>query len=320
MRLLVTGGCGFIGANFVRAVKADVVVLDKLGYGSNLNNLKGVPHEFVKGDIADLDLVKSLVKRVDAVVNFAAETHVDRSIANPYPFLESNVKGVLNLLEAVKTYGVRLVHISTDEVYGEGGPYREEDRLKPSSPYAATKAAADLLCMAYYRTYGVDVVIVRPSNNFGPYQHPEKLIPKATIRALLGLKIPIYGSGRNRREWTYVLDTVRAIELVLHKGESGEIYNVSAKNEFENIEVVKKILRILGKDESLIEYVEDRPGHDWRYSVDTTKIRKLGWEPIYDFDRALEETVKWYVENKWVWEPLATEAVLHPTPWRLQWK
>ncbi|MEM0488940.1 MAG: dTDP-glucose 4,6-dehydratase [Candidatus Bathyarchaeia archaeon] len=331
MRLLVTGGYGFIGSNFIRYMferyeDIRVVNVDKLSYGSNVENLRGVDrnrYEFIKGDICDCELMRELVKRVDAVVNFAAETHVDRSIADPYPFLKSNVEGVVSILEALRSRrDVRLIHISTDEVYGdiERGSFRESDRLRPSSPYAASKASADMFCLAYHRTYGLDVVIVRLTNTFGPYQFPEKLIPKTIIRAMLGLSIPVYGSGRNIRDWVYVLDACEAIDLALRRGEPGDIYNVSAGNELENIEVVRRILKVMGKDESLIELVDDRPGHDVRYSLDSTKIRReLGWRPKYAFDKALEATVRWYIENEWWWRPIATEKVLHPTPWKLRW-
>jgi len=331
LRLLVTGGLGFIGSNFIRYMLnkhrgVEIVNVDKLSYGSNLNNLKAVKCEayrFVKGDIADLSLMTRLMKDVDVVINLAAETHVDRSISDPTPFLRSNVEGVLSILEALKgVRGVRLIHVSTDEVYGDilSGSFKEDDRLKPSSPYSASKASADMFCMAYHRTYGLDVCILRPTNNFGPYQHPEKFIPKTIIRAMLGLKAPIYGSGRNVRDWLYVLDTCEAIELALDKAEPGEIYNVSSGNEYENIEVVKKILKVLGRDESLIELVEDRPGHDVRYSLDSSKIRKrLGWKPHHPFEEALRETVSWYVENEWWWKPIATDKVLHQTPWKLRW-
>lgn len=331
MRLLVTGGYGFMGSNFIRYMLnkyKDVYIInvDKLSYGSNPENLRGVDesrYEFVKGDIADPGLMRELVRKVDAIVNFAAETHVDRSIADPLPFLRSNVEGVVNILEALRgNRGVRLVHISTDEVYGDiaSGSFKEADRLRPSSPYSASKAAADMFCLAYRRTYNLDVVIVRPVNNFGPYQFPEKLIPKTIIRALLGLKVPVYGTGRNVRDWLYVLDTCEAVDLVLREGAPGEIYNVSAGNELENLEVVRRVLRLLGRGEELIEFVEDRPGHDLRYSIDSTKIREeLGWRPRHSFDEALRETVKWYVENEWWWRPIATEEVLHPTPWKLKW-
>ncbi|MEM0233185.1 MAG: dTDP-glucose 4,6-dehydratase [Candidatus Nezhaarchaeales archaeon] len=331
MRLLVTGGCGFIGSNFIRYMlekyeSVCIVNVDKLSYGSNVENLRGVDgsrYEFIKGDICDRELMKELVGSVDAIVNFAAETHVDRSIADPYPFLKSNVEGIVSILEALRLWrDVRLVHISTDEVYGdvERGSFRESDRLRPSSPYAASKASADMFCLAYCRTYGLDVVIARLTNTFGPYQFPEKLMPKTIIRAMLRLSIPIYGSGKNVRDWLYVLDACEAIDLALRRGKPGEIYNVSAGNELENIEVIRRILKVMGKDEGLIEFVDDRPGHDVRYSLDSTKIqRELGWRPKYAFDKALEATVKWYVENEWWWRPIATEKVLHPTPWRLRW-
>jgi dTDP-glucose 4,6-dehydratase len=278
----------------------------------------------VKGDLLDFDLVSRLVREVDAVVNFAAETHVDRSIANPRAFLESNTVGTFNLLEAARLNNprLRIVHVSTDEVYSDilVGSYKEEDRLKPSSPYAASKAAADMFCLAYHRTYGLDVVVTRCTNNFGPYQFPEKLIPKTIIRASLGMKVPIYGTGRNVRDWIYVLDHCEALDLVLERGRSGEIYNISSGNELDNLTLVKKILRIMGKDESLIEFVEDRPGHDVRYSLDSSKIRReLGWRPRRSLEEALKETVEWYLKNEWWWRPLADERVLHPTPWKLRW-
>ena len=320
-----------MGSNFIRYMLnkyKDIYIVnaDKLSYGSNIKNLEGIDesrYEFIRGDISDGELMKKLIENIDAIVNFAAETHVDRSIADPYPFLKSNTEGVLSILEALRSRKeVRLVHISTDEVYGDivSGSFKETDRLKPSSPYAASKAAADMFCLAYHRTYNLDIVIVRPTNNFGPYQFPEKLIPKTIIRTLLGLKIPIYGSGKNVRDWLYVLDACEAIDLVLKKGKPGEIYNLSAGNEFENIEVVKRTLKILGKDESLIEFVEDRPGHDVRYSLDSTKIREeLGWRPKHSFNEALRETIKWYVENEQWWRPIASNKVLHPTPWKLKW-
>ncbi|MEM0268793.1 MAG: dTDP-glucose 4,6-dehydratase [Candidatus Korarchaeum sp.] len=330
MRLLVTGGCGFMGSNFIRYMlgkyrDVHIVNVDKLSYGSNVENLRGIDekrYEFVKGDIADRSLMEKLVSKVDAVVNFAAESHVDRSIADPYPFLRSNVEGTLSILEALRSRGeVRMVHISTDEVYGDilSGSFKEGDRLRPSSSYSASKAAADMFCLAYHRTFNSDVIIIRPTNNFGPYQYPEKLIPKTIIRAMLGLRIPIYGSGRNVRDWLYVLDTCEAIDLVLRKGEAGEIYNLSAGNELENIEVVRRILKVMKRGEDLMEFVEDRPGHDVRYSLDSTKIRELGWEPKHEFDEALRDTVEWYVENELWWRPIASEAVLHPNPWKLRW-
>jgi len=333
VRLLVTGGMGFIGSNFVRYVLSrdpsiHVVNVDRLGVGSNPANLMDLEgderYRFVKGDVTDFGFMVSLVRGVDAVVNFAAETHVDRSIVNPKPFIDSNFMGVFTILESIRKVNskVRFLHVSTDEVYGDivEGSFRESDSLRPSSPYSASKAAADMLIMAYRRTYGLDVIIARPTNNFGPFQFPEKLIPKTIVRAYLNLKIPIYGTGRNVRDWLYVLDNCEALYMLLNEGRPGEIYNISAGNEFENIEVVRKILRIMNKPESLITFVEDRPGHDIRYSLDSSKIRdEVGWKPRYGFDEALRETVRWYLENEWWWKPLATEKVLHPTPWRLKW-
>ncbi|WP_297067309.1 dTDP-glucose 4,6-dehydratase [Thermococcus sp.] len=333
MRLLVTGGMGFIGSNFIRYVLEkhpdwEVVNLDKLGYGSNLANLKDIESDerytFIKGDINDFELVKGLIKKVDAVVNWAAESHVDRSISNPHSFIESNTLGVYTLLEAVRKENpeVRLVHVSTDEVYGDilKGSFTEEDRLMPSSPYSATKAASDVLVLGWTRTYNLNASITRCTNNYGPYQFPEKLIPKTIIRASMGLKIPIYGTGQNVRDWLYVEDHVRAIEGVLLKGEPREVYNISAGEEKTNIEVVRTILRIMDRDESLMEFVEDRPGHDLRYSLDSWKItRDLKWRPRHSFEEGIEKTVKWYLENEWWWRPLVDEKVLHPTPWKLVW-
>ncbi len=333
MRILVTGGMGFIGSNFIRYVLEkhpdwEVVNLDKLGYGSNLANLKDIESDerytFIKGDINDFELVKGLIKKVDAVVNWAAESHVDRSISNPHSFIESNTLGVYTLLEAVRKENpeVRLVHVSTDEVYGDilKGSFTEEDRLMPSSPYSATKAASDVLVLGWTRTYNLNASITRCTNNYGPYQFPEKLIPKTIIRASMGLKIPIYGTGQNVRDWLYVEDHVRAIEGVLLKGEPREIYNISAGEEKTNIEVIRTILKLMGKDESLIEFVEDRPGHDLRYSLDSWKItRDLKWRPRHSFEEGIEKTVKWYLENEWWWRPLVDEKVLHPTPWKLVW-
>ncbi|WP_297435236.1 dTDP-glucose 4,6-dehydratase [Thermococcus sp.] len=333
MRLLVTGGAGFIGSNFIRYILEkhpdwEVINLDKLGYGSNLANLKDIEDDerytFVKGNINDFELVSKLIKEVDAVINFAAESHVDRSISNPHAFIESNVLGVYTVLEAIRKVNpeVRLVHVSTDEVYGdiEEGSFTEEDRLMPSSPYSASKAAGDMLVLGHARTYNLNASITRCTNNYGPYQFPEKLIPKTVIRANMGLKIPIYGTGQNVRDWLYVEDHVRAIEAVLEKGERREVYNISAGDEKTNLEVVKTILRLMDKDEELIEFVEDRPGHDLRYSLDSLKIREqLSWRPKHSFDEGIKKTVEWYLNNGWWWKPLIDEKVLHPTPWKLRW-
>lgn len=333
MRLLITGGLGFIGSNFIRYMLStykdiEVINLDKVGIGANPASLRDYEgskrYLFVKGDISDFELVSKIVKKVDAVINFAAETHVDRSIANPQSFLYSNTVGTCVLLEAIRNYNpeVSFIQISTDEIYGDivEGSFNEEAGLKPSSPYSASKAAADMFILAYHRTYRLNVSSVRPTNNFGPYQFPEKLIPKTIIRALMDLPIPIYGKGTNVRDWIYVIDACRAMDLVLQKGKSGEIYNVSSGNELSNLEVVEKILKLMDKSKNLITFVENRPGHDIRYSLDSSKIRsELGWAPTYSFKDALESTVKWYIENKWWWRPLAIEQVLHPTPWKLKW-
>ncbi len=329
MKILVTGGLGFIGSNFVWYMVekvgldvAEIIVVDALKYGSDDNNLKDLEYRFVKGDICDYDLMVELVKEVDAIVNFAAETHVDRSISDPYSFIESNAIGVFTILEAMRKVNpeIRLVHVSTDEVYGdlETGSFKEGDVLKPSSPYSASKASADMFVLAYVRTYGLDAAITRCTNNYGRYQFPEKLIPKAIIRATLNLKIPIYGTGNNIRDWIYVEDHCEAINLVLEKGERGEIYNISSGEEKSNLEVVNEILDLMGKKD-LVEFVEDRPGHDIRYSLDSSKIKKLGWMYKYSFKEGLKEMVDWYLENEWWWNPLADEKVLHPTPWNLKW-
>ena len=331
MRILVTGGCGFIGTNFIRYMlsrdpKVEIINLDKMGIGSNPKNLEDLKdhanYRFIKGDISNPDLINSIMRDTDAVVNFAAETHVDRSIKDPNSFIQSNILGTFTLLESIRKQdkSINFVQISTDEVYGEikGGSFDELDRLNPSNPYSASKASGDMLCLAYHKTYGLNVKITRCTNNFGPYQFPEKLIPKTIIRALKNLPIPVYGTGTNVRDWIYVIDHCEAIRLVLEIGEAGEIYNISSGNELTNIDVVRKILRYLGKDEDLISFVEDRPGHDMRYSLNSSKIRsELGWKPKHDFSSALEETVRWYIENESWWRPLATEKILHPTPWKL---
>ena len=333
MRVLVTGGLGFIGSNFIRYLldkysDVEVVNVDAMKYGSNPNNLKDVEgnerYTFVKGDISDYELMSKLVKDVDVVVNFAAESHVDRSISNPYSFLQSNVIGVFTILEAIRKNNphAKLIQVSTDEVYGDiiKGSFKEEDRLKPSSPYSASKAAADMFVLSYVRTYGLHAMITRCTNNYGPYQFPEKLIPKTIIRASMNLKVPIYGTGKNVRDWIYVLDHCEAVDLVMREGEKGEIYNISSGEEKTNLEVVRTILDLMGKNESLIEFVEDRPGHDLRYSLDSSKIREeLGWKPKHSFREGIKSTVKWYLENEWWWRPLADERTLHPTPWKLRW-
>jgi dTDP-glucose 4,6-dehydratase len=333
LKILITGGLGFIGSNFCRYTLTkhpdyEIINIDKIGIGANPTNLKELENEkrykFIKGNICDSNILNKLIKQVNAVVNIAAETHVDRSLANPPVFIENNTVGTFTILEAIRKHNnkAKLIQVSTDEIYGEikKGSFKEHDRPNPSNPYSASKAAADMLVLAYHRTYGLHTIISRCTNNFGPYQFPEKLIPKTIIRASLNLKVPIYGLGRNVRDWIHVLDHCEALDMLLQDGKEGEIYNISSGNEYENIEVVKRILKIMDKDESLIEFVEDRPGHDVRYSLDSSKIRsELGWKPKYNFKDALKETVKWYLKNEYWWKPLATEQVLHPTPWKLKW-
>lgn len=332
MDLLITGGLGFIGSNFILRIlrelpEAVVTNIDDMRYGSNPRNLEGLPSDrytLVKGDIADLGLISSLVKGKDAIVNFAAETHVDRSLSNPESFFQSNVLGIFNLLEALRKENpkARLVHVSTDEVYGDKveGSFTERDALRPSSPYSASKASSDMFVLAYARTYGLPAMITRCTNNYGPRQFPEKLIPKTILRASMSFKVPIYGRGTNVRDWIYVLDHCKAVEKVLEAGEKGQIYNVSAGAEKTNLEVVGEILRAMGKDPDLLEFVEDRPGHDLRYSLNSTKIRDdLGWKPLQSFKDGVEETVKWYQENEAWWRPLIDGKILSPTPWRLTW-
>jgi dTDP-glucose 4,6-dehydratase len=331
MKFLVTGGFGFIGSNFIRYMltkysEIQIINLDKLSVGSNPANLKEIEtdkrYRFVKGDIAEKKLAINLVDEADAIVNIAAETHVDRSIAEPWAFIHSNTIGAISLFEAAGKYAKRILHVSTDEVYGDilEGSFKESDKLKPSSPYSASKAAADLFAQAYHRTYNLDIVIARCTNNYGPYQYPEKLIPKTIIRATLDLQIPIYGKGTNVRDWIYVQDFCQALDTLLKKGKTGEIYNISANNELQNIDVAKTILGVMNKPENLITFVEDRPGHDMRYSLDSSKIRtELGWKPKHNFEEALKQTVHWYINNEWWWKPLATERTLHSTPWKLEW-
>ena len=330
MRLLVTGGLGFVGSNFCRYMLAkhpdyEIVNVDKMGIGSNpasLLDLEENPkYRLLKGDICNPQLLHKAISQVDAVVNIAAETHVDRSIRDPNTFLQNNTVGTYTVLEAVRKHvpRARMIQVSTDEVYGsaQAGSFTEKDPPNPSNPYSASKAAADMFVLAYQKTYKLNASITRCTNNFGLYQLPEKLIPKVIIRALRNLPVPIYGTGANIRDWIYVLDHCSAVETVLEKGVAGEVYNVSAGNEIANIEIVKRILVLLGKPESLITFVEDRPGHDTRYSLDSTKLRtQLGWKPTFGFKEALESTVKWYMEHEKWWTPFATDSVLSATPWK----
>ena len=320
MKILVTGGAGFIGCNFIyymlnKYPDYEIVCLDALTYAGNLKSLSGAvvnpKFKFVKGSISDKDFVDRLFKSesFDIVVNFAAESHVDRSIENPFIFLETNIMGTACLLEASKKYGVKRYHqVSTDEVYGDlplDRPdifFTEKTNLSASSPYSASKASADLLTLAYHRTYGLPVTISRCSNNYGPYQFPEKLIPLMIMKALADESLPVYGNGLNVRDWLYVEDHCRAIDLIIHNGKVGEIYNVGGHNERRNIDVVKTVLGHLSKPESLITYVKDRAGHDLRYAIDPEKISsQLCWEPETCFDEGMKKTVEWYLENqKWV--------------------
>jgi len=352
LKLLITGGAGFIGSNFVRYILKrypgyKIVILDKLTYAGNLDNLReflnpdnlylrkdyrsSYPHHlieslssrvkarfiekklladrflFIQGDICDSQLVGQIMPDADVVVNFAAQSHVDRSIMEAGSFVTTDVYGAYVLLEAARKYEInRFIQISSDEAYGsiEKGSFKEENPLNPSSPYAASKAAADLLVKSYYVTYNLPVIITRSSNNFGPYQHPEKLIPLFITNAIDDIYLPLYGDGMNVRDWLYVLDNCQAIDLVLHKGEPGEIYNIGADNERANIGITKMILKLLDKSENLIKLVHDRPGHDRRYALNSTKIRKLGWEMSCDFEEAMKRTVDWYINNEDWWRKI----------------
>ncbi len=310
MRLLVTGAAGFIGSTFVRLVAGehDVVVLDKLTYAGRRENLEGVEHTLIEGAIEDPAVVREAMEGADAVVNFAAESHVDRSIEGQDPFAVTHVIGTGTLLDAARELGVgRYLQVSTDEVYGsiDSGSFTETSPLDPSSPYSATKAGGDLLVSAHAHTHGIEAVICRGSNNYGPRQYPEKLIPLMVLNAIHGDPLPVYGDGRQVRNWLYVEDFARAIALVLEKGRPGEAYNVGGPDECENLDVVRRILSLTGKDESLIEYVADRKGHDRRYSLSSDKLREeLGWEAQTHFTEGLEQTVQWYRDNEWWWGPI----------------
>jgi dTDP-glucose 4,6-dehydratase len=314
MKLLVTGGAGFIGSNYVR-LRLDghpgdsVRVLDKLTYAGRRENLEGIDAdrvELVEGDIADGDAVDAAIEGCDAIVNFAAESHVDRSIHSPGEFIQTDVFGAFVMVEAARRAGVRHLQVSTDEVYGsiESGSFSEDSPLRPSSPYSASKAGGDLIVGAYRHTYDADALIVRGSNNYGPRQHPEKLIPLCILNALAGDPLPVYGDGMQVRNWIFVQDFCAAIDLVLERGEAGETYNVGGPDELPNIDAVTMILELTGRDESLIEYVTDRPGHDRRYSLSSDKVRTLGWEPAAHFADGLRRTVEWYRDNEWWWGPL----------------
>lgn len=318
MRMLITGGAGFIGSEFVRqAVRKghQVTVVDKLTYAGDLERLSEVRKDitFYKADISNQEFIEHIFEKEnpEVIVHFAAESHVDRSLLDPYPFISSNVLGTQVLLEVSKAKGVELfVNMSTDEVYGDlgkEGTFTEESPLKPNSPYSTTKASADMLGRAYYRSFGLPVITIRASNNYGPWQYPEKFVPVIILKALHDEKIPVYGDGTNVREWLYVTDCAEGIMAAIDRGKAGEIYNIGSKEEKQNIEVAKAILQLLGKGEELIEFVKDRPGHDFRYSLDTTKAkRELGWEAKTSFDEGLKKTVEWYIEHlKWAQDKVA---------------
>ena len=327
MELLITGGLGFIGSNFILKIlqkdtDISIVNVDAELYGSNHKSLQEITsnhnYKFIKGNITNRKLIEKLVSECDTVINFAAESFVDRSISNVKPFLESNVNGVFTILEKVKKYGKRLIQVSTDEVFGSltFGSANENSRFNPSSPYAATKASAELLVNSYITTFNCDCIITRCTNNYGPRQFPEKLIPKTIILADSNKRIPVYGTGKNVRDWLYVDDHCDAIIKVLLNGKSGESYNISAQNEIDNLTLINKILSIMNKSSDLIEFVEDRPGHDFRYSMDSSKIKKeLNWSQKSEFESWLEKTVDWYLTNKEWWKNLE-DATLDSTPWK----
>ncbi|TSC95201.1 MAG: dTDP-glucose 4,6-dehydratase [Parcubacteria group bacterium Licking1014_1] len=323
-KILITGGAGFIGSNFIKYIlnkyqDYQVINFDKLTYCGNLENLTDIEnnprYEFIKGDICNSKIVDKIAsKELYAIINFAAESHVDRSILDPTAFLKTGIQGTYTLLEAAKKYKIeKFIQISTDEVYGsiEKGSFKETDLTSPSSPYSAVKAAADLLSLSYFKTYDLPVIITRSTNNFGPFQYPEKIIPLFITNLLENKKIPIYGDGLNTRDWLYVLDNCKAIDLVLHKGEKGQIYNIGSGNEKNNLELTKLILKKLGKDEKFIEYVNDRPGHDRRYAVNYEKIKRLGWkDQCENFEELIKETILWYKKNKNWWKKIKTGEYL----------
>ena len=318
MNVLVTGGSGFIGSNFIKYMLNEhpddaIINLDKLTYAGNPDNLIDIEsnpnYSFVCGDICDQNLVDKLMQKrqIEQVIHFAAESHVDRSIMDSSAFVRTNLLGTYTLLDAALRHGIeRFIHISTDEVYGSTikGSFKETDVLNPSSPYSSSKAGSDLLARSYQVTHDLPVIITRCTNNFGPYQYPEKLIPLFITNLLDDTKVPVYGTGQNVRDWIYVLDHCRAIEFILRNGEVGEIYNIGGGAERTNLEITGSILKILGKNDSMIEYVNDRPGHDFRYSLDCSKLRDLGWMPKHNFEGALEKTVRWYINNEGWWRKL----------------
>ncbi|WAI01177.1 dTDP-glucose 4,6-dehydratase [Methanogenium organophilum] len=318
MHLLVTGGCGFIGSNFIRHMleshpDISITNLDVLTYAGNTENLKDIKDDprytFVQGDICDRSAVDGVLDQyhINTIVHFAAESHVDRSIADGSVFVKTNVLGTFTMLDAALAHGIdRFVHVSTDEVYGSTpeGSFVETDNLNPSSPYSSSKAGSDLLALSYWHTHQLPVIVTRCTNNYGPFQYPEKLIPLFVTNLMEGKKVPVYGTGQNIRDWLYVIDHCRAIDFLLENGQPGEAYNIGGGEEKTNLEITDTILRLLDKDESVIEYVEDRKGHDFRYSLDFSKLRKMGWEPAFSFDEAMTATVQWYIDNEWWWRPL----------------
>ena len=315
MKILVTGGAGFIGSNYIRMMfnknpNIEITNLDKLTYAGNAENLWNITNKgynFIKGDICDPEILEKAMEGIDAVIHFAAESHVDRSISDSLMFVTTNMVGTNTLLNSALDSDItRFVHVSTDEVYGsiEEGSVTEEDILEPSSPYSSSKAGSDLLALSYHTTYGLPVTVTRCTNNFGPYQYPEKFIPLFITNLMEGKQVPVYGTGLNVRDWIYAEDHCSGIDFVHRHGQEGEIYNIGGGNELTNLEITHRILDLLGKDESMIRYVEDRKGHDLRYSLDCTKLHNMGWKPEYDFDTALESTTQWYIENRWWWEPL----------------
>jgi len=327
LKILVTGGLGFIGSNFILKIlnendEVEIINVDAELFGSNQKNLETVNenkrYEFVKGNITNRNLMEKLISRSDAIINFAAESFVDRSINNAEPFLVSNIRGAFTLMDVARKQKKRVLQISTDEVFGslETGTANENSKMNPSNPYAATKAAAELLANSYISTYNLDIVITRCTNNYGPRQFPEKLIPKVIFLAKQNKKIPIYGEGKNIRDWIYVDDHCDAVKECLLNGKSGESYNISANNEIDNITIVKKILKMMNKSEDLIEFVEDRPGHDFRYSMSSEKISKeLDWKTKINFEKGIENTVNWYIENERNWKDISMET-LKSTPWK----
>ena len=326
--IMVTGGMGFIGSNFIRYLKNSgfnnrLINVDALKLGSNIMNLRDIKMDDYKFIKQDLSSNRISLEDVDCIFNFASETHVDRSIADPEPFVRNNIWLIFNLLESIRhsEKNIRLIHASTDEIYGDiaSGSFTESSPPRPSNPYSATKVAQEALIMSYVRTYGIDAVIARSSNNFGPYQFPEKLIPKTIIRAMKGLKVPIYGNGKQRRSWIHVEDNVRAITLIAEKGIKGEVYNVPGFDEISNLDIVMQILNLMGKDESLIEFVEDRPGHDVRYSISGDKLKALGFKHTISLKEGLKMTIDWYTSNRTWWERLieADPSIISERPWKL---